>query len=496
MVKATLRSAVLLWVAAMSLLVAGTPGFAEVQNVRVGGDITVRGIHQENMDLHAETGGGTDAELNDSDDYLMTTTGVNIGADLTENVSAFIRLANERNWGNEPTGSDSASTAKGDFDISQAYITLKEFFYSPLTLRIGTQPIQWGRGLVLGSNLLPSVVSTTGAGGDRNSSISAEQFTDFTAFDAIRATLDLSGVTGSVPVTADYVYIKLDENRIGEDDDVNVQGINFSTRFDEMSSELEAYYLNKRDKSRTNAQNRGSVSTMGIRGSTQPVQGSYIYGELALQYGKRGTVLDGGYSGAGNNISGTGAQGWLANFGAEYTLADIATTPKLGWEWIYYSGSDTDGAFQGWDPVAPSYFGSLIRAFQIRDGLTGLYPLAQTGVTSGFTNQHQFGLYGGLKPIEDLSVDSKLSWFVLGVGAVQPTSPGGDGDRNRFLGTEWDSSVTYNYTDDVQLGLSYGLFMPGNVFRDAGNADGAGNSAPLAGRNTAQQLMTTVSVKF
>ena len=42
MVKATLRSAVLLGIAAIGVLAAGMPSFAEVQNVKVGGDITVR----------------------------------------------------------------------------------------------------------------------------------------------------------------------------------------------------------------------------------------------------------------------------------------------------------------------------------------------------------------------------------------------------------------------------------------------------------------------
>ena len=50
MVKATLRSAVLL-----GLLVWSTPGFAEVQNVKVGGDITVRSFFRSNLDLNDNT---------------------------------------------------------------------------------------------------------------------------------------------------------------------------------------------------------------------------------------------------------------------------------------------------------------------------------------------------------------------------------------------------------------------------------------------------------
>jgi len=177
--KATLYSAVLLGLLAWSM-----PSFAEVQNVKVGGDTTVRGFYRKNLDLHDEgSDPGTGLE---TDRFFMHTTGVNVGTDLTENVSAFIRITNERDW-------DSTNTAEaaGDIDLSQAYLTLKELFYSPLTLRVGTQPIVWGRGFIIGSNLFPSVNST---GDDRNASISANEYTDFTAFDAIRATLDLSNV--------------------------------------------------------------------------------------------------------------------------------------------------------------------------------------------------------------------------------------------------------------------------------------------------------------
>jgi len=466
--KATLYSAVLLGLLAWSM-----PSFAEVQNVKVGGDVTVRAFHRENLDLVAESG-----TLDDEDDFIMSTVGLNVGADLTENVGVFIRLANERDW----NGDTSATANAGDFDLSQAYITFKELFYSPLTVRVGQQPIVWGRGFVLGSNLLPSILLDNAAtNDDRNAAISANEYTDFTAFDAIRATLDLSNVGGlNMPLTAEYVYIKLDENLIGEDDDQTVQGINLSTRFDQANSEAEIYFLNKHDESPAGVSNAedGSLSVVGIRGSSQPVDGSNVWGELAYQFGTSVTDLEGVLA------SGASHSAWAANLGAEYTFANVSTTPKVGAEWRFYSGKDdTSTAAPGWAAIAPGYFTTAIREFQARAGVTGFYPVTQAGVTSGQTNQHELALFGGLKPLEDLSVDSRLSWFILPVAAK---APGADAKRNRFVGTEWDTVLKYAYTDDVQLGVLYALFLPGNVFRDA----------PGAGRNTAQQLVTTVSVKF
>src|SRR3990167_8176096 len=126
MLKATLRSAVLLALVAFGMAMTSVPSFAEVQNVKVGGDVTVRAFHRENLDLRQEDSGaefaGVAPTLDDEDDFIMQTTAVNIGADLTENVAANIRITNERDW--DSTGSTTEN--RTDIDLSQAYITLKE----------------------------------------------------------------------------------------------------------------------------------------------------------------------------------------------------------------------------------------------------------------------------------------------------------------------------------------------------------------------------------
>ena len=253
---------------------------------------------------------------------------------------------------------------------------------------------------------------------------------------------------------------------------------------------MDVYLLHVDDDSAatTALEENGGITTIGMRGSSQPVENSYVYGELAYQWGTTTTDFEGVVP------KGGGHQAWAANLGAEYTFADLASTPKIGGEWRYYSGKKLDVAAFGWRPIAPGLFTTAIREFQTRDVVTGFYRNAQAGVTSGQSNQHEFGLYGGFNPIEDLTVNSRVSFFLLDVGAVPPTSPAGPSKRNRYIGTEWDTQLTYDYTDDVQFGLLYALFLPGNVFRDAGGTDTRGSV--IAGNATAQQIVSTVSLKF
>jgi hypothetical protein len=163
-------------------------------------------------------------------------------------------------------------------------------------------------------------------------------------------------------------------------------------------------------------------------------------------------------------------------------------TPKLGAEGIMKSGDDQDGAVAGFDPIAPGYFTTALREFSTGSGVTGFYPTDQTclangaagsSCTSAATNQHQLAVYGSLKPVEDLTVNQRLTWFILDVGAL----PVAGSKRESYAGMEWDTFLTYDYTYDVQFGLIYALFGPGSAYRNPNDSK-------------AQELITSVSVKF
>jgi len=82
-----------------------------------------------------------------------------------------------------------------DVGIAEAYVVLQEMLYEPLTLTVGRQPLYYGRGFALGSNVI-----------DPEGSIySYAQLSQYDAFDAIKAQLDYEDFT------IDLVYSKIDE---------------------------------------------------------------------------------------------------------------------------------------------------------------------------------------------------------------------------------------------------------------------------------------------
>src|SRR3989338_4817125 len=115
-------------VLALAVLLA-VPAFAEVQNVKVSGDLAARYVVRANYDLD-EDNVGTNAD--DTDDYLMSTAEVQVDADLTDNVATVVRLVNQRDWNdvdaNEVVSAGDVDASQFDVIVDLANVTLKEFF--------------------------------------------------------------------------------------------------------------------------------------------------------------------------------------------------------------------------------------------------------------------------------------------------------------------------------------------------------------------------------
>ena len=472
--------------------------YAETQSVKVSGDITMRGFARNNYNLSSgavapPANGGVSTTWAT---FLQSTAEVQVDADLTDNVSGVIRLVNQRVWGDQMYQSSGVDTvgigAQRDGTVANpiapgagayavvvdlAYIELKEFLYSPLTLRIGRQDLWFGKGFIIGNSLQ-----------DPTGALFAREYTAITSFDAIRATLDFD------PWTIDAVYAKISENWQRADDDEDLFGINVGYIFDEYNGEAEAYYWLRRDRnpggilaiapnqlSSQNGTVSNDINTWGIRGSFDPLDDWTVALEGAVQHGD--------FLGIASQVNQRTRLAWAVDAMIECRTFqdDYAWRPVLMAEYIFYSGETNagnpdiqgNGTYSGWDSMYRGKFDTAIREFQNVFYGTGQYS------TPASTNQHQFLLGGTIEPTDSVTIEGKMGMFWL---ANAPTNEDGSVNNEyskKFVGTEFDCNVTWDYTEDVTFGLLTGFFFPGTHF-----SDGAGFS------NVASDLVATVKLSF
>ncbi|MGB2599746.1 MAG: alginate export family protein [Candidatus Omnitrophota bacterium] len=440
---------------------------AETQSVKVSGDITQRAFARGDYDLDEgdpEAANGT--ESNDWSTYLLSTVEVQVDADLTDNVSGVIRLINQRVWGDglyqsNPAGGELReisqngavgvkAVAPGSADafevgVDLAYIELKEFLYSPLTLRIGRQDLWFGKGFIIGANL-----------NDIAGSIFPTEYTAVSSFDAVRATLDYD------PWTIDAVYAKISENARRSDDDINLWGVNVGYVFDAYNAEAEAYWWFK------DARNPGAgvgnslnsidgkcsndVHVMGGRGSFDPIEDWTIAVEGAYQLGRYMVA---------SQVDRRERSAWAldAMIECRYWQDDFAWRPVMGVEYVFYSGNEnmgnqlatTSGDWKGWDPMYRGKFDTAIREFQ-----NSFYATAMASSPS-YTNQHQLLVTGVVEPTDSLTFKAKYGHFWLAEDWSSTNT-----DKN--VGDEVDLLLTWDYTEDVQFSLLTAWFFPGDHF--------------------------------
>ncbi len=458
-----------LCVVALALLVTGSV-YAETQSVKVSGDLTVRSIFRDQYDYQGAPDEGVGAVRTGLDgstqSWLMSVTEVEVDADLTDNVQTVIRLLNQRDW-NVSTKAVTSVTAlqygrggyiaqAGDTVVALdlAYVTLKDFIYSPLTLTIGRQDLWFGKGLIVGLNQQ-----------NPRNELAAPEYTAINSFDALKAVLDFD------PWTITGVYSKIFGNAIQDNDDVNLWGVNVGYKFDAYKAEAEGYWFFKQDNEVDTwgaIKSNNDVHTIGLRGSLDPIDVITLFGEAAYQGGE--------YVGSRLQINNRDRSAWAIDVGADWRyMADkFAWKPKIGAEYVYYSGSKPEdngavsaGAWNGWDPMYRGKFDSAIREFVGRYYTTARYPQDATlnmNPDAAYQNQHQAIISGSIQPIESLllKLNYNLFWNQEKYYLTQDKSQG-------FIGQEVDLQATWDYTEDVSFNVLCGWFMPGEVYYDNRN---------------------------
>jgi len=461
-------------------LCLATSVYAGTQSVKISGDITIRSLFRDDYDLdhgHSEINNVWVPEDNsiirsgtrlsgtsDWDTYFMTTTEVQIDADLTDNVAGVIRIYNQRDWNTvQETTRRTFTPSTNEFDIGLdlAYIELKEFLYSPLTLRIGRQDLWFGKGFVIGANRR-----------DYNNNINAKEYTCANSFDAIRATLDYD------PWTIDGIAAKIWENNIGSKDDMDIYGVNIGYVFDAYNAEGEGYWFYKNDASTYPTEydnDHNTVHTMGLRGSADPIENWTVAAEGAYQFGT--------YVGSVSQRERRKRSAWAFDLSGEcrHFAQMFAWKPIIALEYIYYSGDKKDdpnsrsvGTYQGWDPMFRGKYDSAIREWY------GTYYMSAQGYNTWLatgnnaedssTNQHQLIVAGSIQPTDSLTMDARYLAFWQAERRTYDISgwpAAGTTDfekRTQYAGSEFDLELTWDYTEDVSFGLLAACFFPGAMY--------------------------------
>lgn len=461
-----MRKSILLAVLAVAVL-AAVPAFASVQNVKVGGSIDSTWLHRENFDL------GINAIGDEVQDAFVTQTMLTVDADLTDNVATSVCLINERAWSEK-------DTTNSDIDVHMAFVTLREMLYSPLTVVVGRQAFHYGNSFIVDSS-----GTNNSAPADSGINNIAEDLTKQTALDAVRLIFDYE------PLSLELLFAKVSENSgtlLNDDrDDVDLYGANATYELgDSFNTQVEAYFFAKVDKSTsgnatgtacgggTGAAPCGSKSDTvyvpGLRASTTPIEGLNVQAELAWQRGNRVAAT----SVAANRQDNEKRDAIGAEFLANYKVPVLEEYHPVA-QYVYvhvsgdsnpddraYSSQSSTNKYTGWDPMFENQSGGTI--YNSIFNLTNL-------------NVHIVSLQAN--PIED--VTTKVSWTGLwldkeleaddGTVAFELVQPDGTATSGlshnggeKDIGYEVDFEALYDYTEDVQIGLNLGWFVPGDLF--------------------------------
>lgn len=396
---------------------------AEVQNIKVSGDLTALALSRYGFNLakpEADASG------------IIAITRVRFDADLTDDVVVTIRLINERVWG---SSDDNAESTEMGLDL--AYVTLNEFLYSPLTLSVGRQEFVLGSGLIIadgnGYTGLPGTV------GD---------LTLRKAFDAIIGVLDYS------PLTVTLGYLKYNEGETAgvttaansglgaNGDDINTYVINAAYDFGDDSGTMgELYYVlaDVGDDYAAALANLNDINNVGLRVTSTLLDSLGLSAEFAYQTMRRPTGEGSGHRSDSALL-----------LGANYTFADAAWTPCLGIDFTRLS----DNWNSMFEDIAPA---------DIAD------------VLFGNSNCQIIGITATAKPAEDVMLKLRYANIELvdglaGLPGWANTADYSMDSSKKEIGNELDFLVMYDYTEDVQLGLSLGYLDAGKAFNNREDA--------------------------
>jgi hypothetical protein len=155
-------------------------------------------------------------------------------------------------------------------------------------------------------------------------------------------------------------------------------------------------------------------------------------------------------------------QAWALQAIANFTPAGKKYSPSVTATFTHLSGQK-DGAtgknYTGWDPMCEDQAGGTI-----------------FNAITGHSNINLISLSGSMVPMEDVKLTLDYYNLMLDRKFLEGATPILSGvysmptytmKNKKHVGDEIDLKVAYDYTEDVQLGLNTGWFIPGSAFDKA-----------------------------
>ncbi|NOZ64603.1 MAG: alginate export family protein [Caldiserica bacterium] len=426
----------------------------------------MQGIWQKNMDLVNEKWSANVAN------FLYQVSRIYVSADLTDNVNAYVRFLNDRVWGDgsldgltvkdasgsvyvpvypytleaDPTTTPSGSISSGSFDsnveIDLAYITLAEMFGYPISLTIGRQELTYGEGFLVGDGVSDiytlidgELVYAAGKIDKDKTDINtlAYIYGPKKAFDAIK----FSGKYDNS--TIDVIKAKLTEG-YGRGTDENLYGVNWNLATDSYGVWDFAAFIKSQDDIKVKGKDQTlALSVRGEGDIPQITVGKlHVKAEVVKETGK----VEGGKP---NNDEAT-LEAWGGYFGAKYTF-DNPYEPYISVNYTRLTGDKSNTKkIEAFDPMYTSESYGEIADAVLYGGSATNAKITQVGL--------------GVSPNEKLNIGLDYYIYEADQAATSLYYVKGKAD-SRKLGSEWDLALTYDYTEDVQFGLTYAVFTPG-----------------------------------
>jgi hypothetical protein len=346
--------------------------------------------------------------------------------------------------------------------IAEAYVQFNEVFYTPATLKLGRQYLQYGRGLILSSveqeynydaarlvlDYYPltidlvgaEVVNTQSFGGTPNKSIGATTGANDLLFINARYELSDSAIKD---VEAYFGWLSQSQNNLISPSPVPPASAD------------------------------SSPLIVGLRADINPLDALQTWWEAAYEFGANG-------ENAGDTIG-----AFLLNAGGKYTFKDVQWVPALNGNFIYASGggkgTDTgagNAQFRPWFDYADGYNGYLFEPALTDIAIFNLGASVKPYENTTLAIQGYYYMKADKEGIA--GSNGNVDWGGPAWAAPAPGSTAGDA----YLGWELDGILGYDYSKDVRAQLVYGVFLPGVAYENVGVT------------RAAQEVRAELNVKF